>query len=90
MLLDVHLQFEIRLCPALLHKPKSAVSDKEKEKKTDPFAPPYIPRLYVGDLSVQGEEFVILACNFLSQSRQFHNGLVFSSTSFRSYRSISF
>jgi sulfate adenylyltransferase (ADP) / ATP adenylyltransferase len=60
------LQFQIRVCPALQLKPKLPTPDfdpakDDDKKKFDPFAPPYVPDLYVGDLkSADGEDYVIL------------------------------
>ncbi|KAL1941971.1 hypothetical protein VTO73DRAFT_6501 [Trametes versicolor] len=65
------VEFEIRLCPALQNKPRlptpdfsadaPAVEEKEK-KKPDPFAPPYVPNLYLGEVrdAEEGDEYVIL------------------------------
>ncbi|KAH8990532.1 HIT-like domain-containing protein [Lactarius akahatsu] len=66
---DLGIDFEIRLCPALLQKPplptphfEVATGDHEKEKRTDPFQPPYNPNLYVGELKdeEEGTEYVVL------------------------------
>ncbi|KAH9061312.1 HIT-like domain-containing protein [Lactarius vividus] len=66
---DLGIDFEIRLCPALLQKPplptphfEVAAGDHEKEKRTDPFKPPYNPNLYVGELKdeEEGTEYVVL------------------------------
>jgi sulfate adenylyltransferase (ADP) / ATP adenylyltransferase len=71
----VCIQFEIRLCPALLHKPRLQTphfepadggvgtgDEQEKKKHTDPFSSPYNPNLYVGELRDEGEgkEYVVL------------------------------
>ena len=64
-------QFQIRLCPALQNKPRLPTPDfsedapaaKEQEKKRhDPFAPPYVPNLYLGEVrdEAEGNEYVIL------------------------------
>lgn len=60
------LQFEIRLCPALQKKPTlpaphfDAVLGVSKSK--DPFSPPYIPGLFLGELKdeEEGQEYVLL------------------------------
>ncbi|KAI0254039.1 ATP adenylyltransferase-domain-containing protein [Lactifluus subvellereus] len=66
---DLGIDFEIKLCPALLHKPnlpkphfEPGAADHEKEKRTDVFKPPYNPNLYVGELQDEGEgtEYVVL------------------------------
>jgi ATP adenylyltransferase len=66
------LQFEIRLAPALAKKPtKNDASEKKSEKPADPFAPPYIPDLYVAEDNVKeeegdaGDDFIVLV-RFLS------------------------
>ena len=46
-----------------MHKPKpSSDESKADEKKKDPFAPPYVEKLHVGDLidEVEGDEYVVL------------------------------
>lgn len=70
-------QFEIRLCPALQKKPKlptpqfddqsgtdtTSKGDLANERsKPDPFAPPYIQNLLIGELKDEDEgvEYVIL------------------------------
>ncbi|KAI0305733.1 hypothetical protein B0F90DRAFT_1098460 [Multifurca ochricompacta] len=66
---DLGIDFEIRLCPALLQKPalptphfEPDAANHEKEKHVDPFKPPYNPNLYVGELQDEGEgtEYVVL------------------------------
>ncbi|KAL5528319.1 APA2 [Sanghuangporus sanghuang] len=75
---EAGIQFQIRLCPALQQKPRLPTPHFDDEqsaanehgayrvdmhpKKPDPFAPPYIPNLLVGELrdEEEGEEFVIL------------------------------
>ncbi|KAI0266844.1 ATP adenylyltransferase-domain-containing protein [Gloeopeniophorella convolvens] len=66
---DAGIDFEIRLCPALLHKPAlptphfvPGAASHEQEKRTDPFQPPYNPNLYVGELKddAEGTEYVVL------------------------------
>ncbi|KAI0793174.1 HIT-like domain-containing protein [Abortiporus biennis] len=66
------VEFEIRLCPALQEKPNipaprfdSEEDQKKAElhgKKTDPFAPPYVPNLLIGELKDEEEdaEYVVL------------------------------
>lgn len=64
------MQFEIRICPALLRKPElptphfepSEAAALDKARVADPFAPPYIPALYLGELRDQEEDaqYVIL------------------------------
>ncbi|TDL26199.1 hypothetical protein BD410DRAFT_813168 [Rickenella mellea] len=65
------IEFEIRLCPALQKKPKLPTphfepsvpaGDGGNRKKDDPFAPPYIPALFVGELrdDEEGDEYVVL------------------------------
>ena len=68
-------QYEIRLCPALQDKPHLPPPDfstgekKEEEgtqtqteKKRDPFAPPYVPNLLLGEVrdELEGREYVVL------------------------------
>ncbi|PSS38047.1 hypothetical protein PHLCEN_2v132 [Hermanssonia centrifuga] len=68
------VEFEIRLCPALQKKPslptphfdanadeRRAILGKEG-KKFDPFAPPYVPGLYLGDVKdeEEGVEYAVL------------------------------
>jgi len=62
---DLGIDFEIRLCPALLQKPSSPTPHLElgeKEKRSDPFKSPYNPNLYVGELKdeEEGTEYVVL------------------------------
>jgi len=60
------IQFEISLCPALQHKPTLPTPhfgvDETVKKTLDPFAPPYIPNLYLGELKdeIDEEEYVLL------------------------------
>ncbi|KAI0762132.1 HIT-like protein [Trametes elegans] len=67
------VEFEIRLCPALQNKPPLPTPDfsadappaaeREQEKKRlDPFAPPYVPSLFLGEMrdEEEGAEYVIL------------------------------
>ena len=70
-------QFEIRLCPALQDKPTLPTPDfsadpttaadanasaPTERKKRDPFAPPYVPNLLLGEVrdEFEGHEYVIL------------------------------
>ncbi|RDX41812.1 HIT-like protein [Lentinus brumalis] len=65
------VEFQIRLCPALQNKPrlptpdftKDAPSAQAQEKQRhDPFAPPYVPALLLGEVrdASEGREYVIL------------------------------
>ena len=68
------VQFEIRLCPALQNKPTLPTprfdSDADERRATleqqgkrhDPFSPPYVPNLLLGDLKdeQEGDEYVVL------------------------------
>ncbi|CAE6359746.1 unnamed protein product [Rhizoctonia solani] len=56
------LNFEITVCPALQQKPVLPEPTSDQTDKPDPFAPPYVPDLYVGDLKdeLDGDEYVIL------------------------------
>ena len=64
------LQFEIRICPALQHKPTLPAPPVDagnagiagQGKVFDPFAPPYNTNLYVGELKhdESQDEFVVL------------------------------
>ncbi|KAG8742671.1 bifunctional AP-4-A phosphorylase/ADP sulfurylase [Ceratobasidium sp. 414] len=56
------LSFEISTCPALQNKPTLPAPDFVKHDKPDPFAPPYVTDLYVGELKdeLDGDEYVIL------------------------------
>jgi ATP adenylyltransferase len=64
----LHRQFEVRLAPALGKKPTKddGEKDEKEEKPADPFAPPYIPDLFVAENTVKededdaGEGFVVL------------------------------
>ncbi|KAJ3514124.1 hypothetical protein NLJ89_g2560 [Agrocybe chaxingu] len=78
--IDSDVEYEIRLCPALQHKPALptphfdagasepdiAVQGANGKKAFDPFAPPYNPSLYVADLKDQEteENFVVLLNKF--------------------------
>ncbi|KAL6310408.1 ATP adenylyltransferase-domain-containing protein [Sparassis latifolia] len=68
---DHGIEFEIRLCTALQQKPSlptphfdPAAEGKPvgKARKPDPFAPPYIPNLYLGEIRDEEDdsEYVIL------------------------------
>lgn len=65
VLLTVCLQFEIRFAPALAKKPTADKGNQPKDT-TDPFAPPYIPELFVTEDRVKeieadaGEEYAVL------------------------------
>ncbi|KAH9859105.1 ATP adenylyltransferase-domain-containing protein [Lenzites betulinus] len=68
------VEFEIRLCPALQDKPPlptphfdgdaPQLGDAPKTEKTkpDPFAPPYVPNLFLGEVrdEEEGDEYAIL------------------------------
>jgi len=68
--LKIWFKYEIRICPALQHKPSpdkplfdaadAGVGDRRRP--FDPFSPPYNPQLFVGELKddVSDEEFVVL------------------------------
>lgn len=55
---DGGLDFEIRLCPSLSHKPQ--VSKPVVSNPDGPFSPPYVPGLYVDRLKEEEEEYVVL------------------------------
>ncbi|TFY66347.1 hypothetical protein EVG20_g4738 [Dentipellis fragilis] len=67
---DCGVKFEIRLCPALLHKPNiptphfdaASIEAAAATKKPDPFAPPYNSTLYVSEFKDEDEgiEYAIL------------------------------
>ncbi|KAH7916543.1 ATP adenylyltransferase-domain-containing protein [Hygrophoropsis aurantiaca] len=76
---EIDITFEIRLCPALQKKPKpveppsntdSGVSPTnqpdEPARKPDPFAPPYVPNLHVGDMHDEDSstDYVVLLNKF--------------------------
>ncbi|KAI0318386.1 HIT-like domain-containing protein [Amylostereum chailletii] len=66
---DCGIEFEVTLCPALLHKPTLPAprfSTEPDGKKSDPFAPPYNEGLHVGDLTdpEEGNEYVVLLNKF--------------------------
>lgn len=88
------VEWEIRLCPALQNKPPlptphfDATADERRAvlglegKKFDPFSPPYVPNLHIGDLKdeVDGDEYVVLFNKFsvvpnhiLLVTREFHS-----------------
>ncbi|OCH91438.1 hypothetical protein OBBRIDRAFT_818769 [Obba rivulosa] len=64
------IEFEVRLCPALQQKPtlptphfEEAEAQLDKQaKKSDPFTPPYVPALHLGDLKdkEEGIEYAVL------------------------------
>jgi len=58
------VEFEIRLCPALQKKPALPTPHFDAglgvSKSKDPFAPPYIPGLFLGELKDEEEEYVLL------------------------------
>ncbi|KAG9121247.1 bifunctional AP-4-A phosphorylase/ADP sulfurylase, partial [Ceratobasidium sp. 392] len=56
------LTFEITTCPALQKKPTLPTPDFVKHDKPDPFAPPYVEDLYVGEVKdeLDGDEYVVL------------------------------
>ncbi|KAF9241581.1 hypothetical protein BU15DRAFT_87164 [Melanogaster broomeanus] len=63
---DTGVEFEVRLCVALQNKPVERTSEGEvvlskgannTAVKKDPFAPPYVPQLYVGDLSLEDADY---------------------------------
>ncbi|CAE7183721.1 unnamed protein product [Rhizoctonia solani] len=58
--------FEITICPALQKKPLLPAPDFAKVDKPDPFAPPYVLDLYIGDLKdeLEGDEYAILLNKF--------------------------
>ncbi|KAI0339771.1 hypothetical protein BDW22DRAFT_1335536 [Trametopsis cervina] len=72
------VEWEITLCPALQTKPKlptphfDAAADEQRAqlskegRKFDPFAPPYVPNLLLGELKdeTEGEEYVVLFNKF--------------------------
>lgn len=62
---DLGIDFEIRLCPALLQKPSLPTPHFDlgaEKKQSDPFKPPYNPNLYVGELKdeEEGTEYAVL------------------------------
>ncbi|CAE6394900.1 unnamed protein product [Rhizoctonia solani] len=60
--LERGVNFEITVCPALQKKPVLPEPDFTKHDKPDPFAPPYVPDLYIGELKdeLDGDEYVVL------------------------------
>ncbi|KAJ1300367.1 hypothetical protein OPQ81_005186 [Rhizoctonia solani] len=58
--------FEIATCPALQKKPVLPAPDFAKVDKPDPFAPPYVPELFIGELKdeLEGDEYAILLNKF--------------------------
>lgn len=72
---DAARQFRLTLCPALLHKPKPPSDASAADgKKKDPFSPPYVEKLLVGELTdeVEGDEYVVLV-----RKRTPHQGIQF-------------
>ncbi|KAI0093107.1 ATP adenylyltransferase-domain-containing protein [Irpex rosettiformis] len=85
------VEWEITLCPALQNKPPlpiphfDAAADAKLAnggKKFDPFAPPYVPNLHIGELKdeQEGDEYVILFNKFsvvpqhiLLVTKEFHS-----------------
>jgi len=73
---ELNIEYEIRLCPALQKKPTLPTPHFDPNVKSqeelpvqsynggrpDPFSPPYVPNLYIGDLSAveNGVEYPIL------------------------------
>jgi len=64
---EFDVDFEIRLCPALQQKPNLPTphfnsGPQLPSGKPDPFAPPYIPSLYLGEIKdeEEGTEYVVL------------------------------
>ncbi|KAJ6500173.1 ATP adenylyltransferase-domain-containing protein [Mycena vitilis] len=67
---DSHIEYEIRLCPALQNKPTLPIPDFTAQdnapapstKGSDPFLPPYNPNLYIGELrdDDNAEDYVVL------------------------------
>ncbi|CUA78031.1 hypothetical protein RSOLAG22IIIB_12998 [Rhizoctonia solani] len=64
--LERGVNFEIAVCPALQEKPVLPAPNFVKIDKPDPFAPPYVPDLYIGELKdkLEGDEYVILLNKF--------------------------
>ncbi|KDN35824.1 hypothetical protein RSAG8_11258, partial [Rhizoctonia solani AG-8 WAC10335] len=60
--------FEITICPALQKKPILPAPDFAKVDKPDPFAPPYVPDLYIGELKdeLDGDDMPFLCLNKFS------------------------
>ncbi|KAI0062878.1 ATP adenylyltransferase [Artomyces pyxidatus] len=65
---DGGIDFQIRLCPALLQKPTLPTPhfNQTSNDKLDPFKAPYNPNLYVGELKddEEGVEYVVLLNKF--------------------------
>lgn len=64
--LDHGVNFEISMCPALQKKPVLPAPDFAKSDKPDPFSPPYVPDLFVGEIKdeLDGDEYAILLNKF--------------------------
>ncbi|KIK83306.1 hypothetical protein PAXRUDRAFT_832084 [Paxillus rubicundulus Ve08.2h10] len=61
---EIGVGFQVRLCTALQKKPverTDLIPQEERENiasaPKDPFDPPYVPQLYVGDLSLEDTEY---------------------------------
>ncbi|GAA5857249.1 hypothetical protein JCM8547_009397 [Rhodosporidiobolus lusitaniae] len=75
------IPFEVRFAPALAKKPTKDDGEKKKDDASspppDPFAPPYIPDLYVAEDTVKedeedaGDQFVVLLNKFCVTPRHF-------------------
>ncbi|KAI0051872.1 HIT-like protein [Auriscalpium vulgare] len=65
---EAGIDFQIRLCPALLHKPTLPTPHftEQPTEKSDPFKEPYNPNLYVGELKdeQEGIDYVVLLNKF--------------------------
>jgi len=48
------------------HFERATLTEREKERRGDPFKPPYNPNLYVGELrdEDEGTEYVVLVSEF--------------------------
>ncbi|ELU36445.1 ATP adenylyltransferase domain-containing protein [Rhizoctonia solani AG-1 IA] len=69
-----NINFEITTCPALQKKPALPAPDFSKRDKPDPFAPPYVPDLFIGELKdeLEGDEYVILVRTWADHCTGFH------------------
>ncbi|KAG8940896.1 bifunctional AP-4-A phosphorylase/ADP sulfurylase, partial [Tulasnella sp. 419] len=62
------VDFQVRLCPALLQKPPAPkphpaareLTEDEKKHGFNPFLPPYVAELYLAEFEEDGEEYVAL------------------------------
>ncbi|KAJ4483179.1 ATP adenylyltransferase-domain-containing protein [Lentinula aciculospora] len=76
---ELGVDFEIRLCPALQKKPKLPTPHFDSNivepvsEPLDPFAPPYDPGLFVGELSSEeiSEQYVVLMNKYSVVPRHF-------------------